>query len=551
VYKRDAAGVETLIRDEYSDPFTDSTPVQQGWMSATPNTGVLLATDRLVTKVYVQRYSGGGSGTVVTTYWEGTAHASQIQTTITTGAQGPAGPGVAAGGTSGQVLSKKTNADYDTQWVAAGGGGGGHTIQDEGGALTARTGLNFVGPGVTATDDAANGRTNVVIPATLYQPDALVAEEFLGDLSGYTHDSGAASDWTVSGGVAIPKNVLDKRIIRAGLVLADSIQYLKYRHTAVGAGDSVGLIARRLDAQNAIVAIAHDSSIYIFALDANNYVQKATASITGLTAVGPWYWLRLAIDKGLARLDWFTAHPRASGAAQTTSWTIDIAKFQSGVSGGVGIRSTGNNDREIDRHEIGDLSGIGALGASAVAGGIIPVVTALPAAPVDGQEIYFKVSEDTMWHLRYNATATAPYRWVYIGGAPLNNEVVTSANETTSSTAFVALTTPGPIITLPLAGEYDIETSMLCWHSVQNGRLAMSYDIGATAALGTDGAESFAPAAGLGGLVVRRVKRKTFSAPAVLTAKYATSAATMTVGGTAAPAPGAHRLLRATPVRVG
>jgi hypothetical protein len=38
------------------------------------------------------------------------------------------------------------------------------TVQDEGTALAARTKLNFVGAGVTATDDSANGRTNVTIP---------------------------------------------------------------------------------------------------------------------------------------------------------------------------------------------------------------------------------------------------------------------------------------------------------------------------------------------------------------------------------------------------
>lgn len=40
------------------------------------------------------------------------------------GEQGPAGPGVAAGGTAGQVLSKKSNTDYDTEWVTPSGGGG-------------------------------------------------------------------------------------------------------------------------------------------------------------------------------------------------------------------------------------------------------------------------------------------------------------------------------------------------------------------------------------------------------------------------------------------
>lgn len=34
-----------------------------------------------------------------------------------TGHQGPAGPGVAAGGTTGQVLAKKSNTNYDTEWI--------------------------------------------------------------------------------------------------------------------------------------------------------------------------------------------------------------------------------------------------------------------------------------------------------------------------------------------------------------------------------------------------------------------------------------------------
>src|SRR5262245_5996987 len=47
---------------------------------------------------------------------------------------------------------------------ASGGGSSGHVIQDEGTPLTARAALNFVGAGVTATDDSVNGRTVVTIP---------------------------------------------------------------------------------------------------------------------------------------------------------------------------------------------------------------------------------------------------------------------------------------------------------------------------------------------------------------------------------------------------
>lgn len=41
----------------------------------------------------------------------------------TPGATGPAGPGVPAGGTAGQVLKKKTATDYDAEWGDAGGSG--------------------------------------------------------------------------------------------------------------------------------------------------------------------------------------------------------------------------------------------------------------------------------------------------------------------------------------------------------------------------------------------------------------------------------------------
>jgi hypothetical protein len=46
----------------------------------------------------------------------------------------------------------------------SGGGGGGHTIKDEGTSLTQRTNLNFVGAGVTVTDDAGNDASVVTIP---------------------------------------------------------------------------------------------------------------------------------------------------------------------------------------------------------------------------------------------------------------------------------------------------------------------------------------------------------------------------------------------------
>jgi hypothetical protein len=47
-----------------------------------------------------------------------TGNQRTLASLIYQGKQGPPGPGVAAGGTTGQVLAKKTAADYDTQWVS-------------------------------------------------------------------------------------------------------------------------------------------------------------------------------------------------------------------------------------------------------------------------------------------------------------------------------------------------------------------------------------------------------------------------------------------------
>jgi hypothetical protein len=160
VFKRDVAGVETLVRDEFSPAFIDQAPTAQEWNATSSAAGALLATDRLVVKLYAQRVAGPTSITV-TTYHEGTARTSQIQTTISAGAAGPPGPtgpagptgptgpqgvkgdkgdtgaagptgptgatgpqgvkgdtgvGLVAGGTTGQALVKKTATDFDTQW---------------------------------------------------------------------------------------------------------------------------------------------------------------------------------------------------------------------------------------------------------------------------------------------------------------------------------------------------------------------------------------------------------------------------------------------------
>lgn len=69
------------------------------------------------------------------------------------------------GGTGTTLWVKETGVGTTTGWVATGTGSGGPalTVQDEGTSLTQRTTVNFVGTGVTATDDGTS-KTTVTIP---------------------------------------------------------------------------------------------------------------------------------------------------------------------------------------------------------------------------------------------------------------------------------------------------------------------------------------------------------------------------------------------------
>lgn len=86
-------------------------------------------------------------GTTITVDNDGTIHGAQSLPT---------------GGTSGQVLKKKSATNYDVEWAdeSGGGGGGGHTIVDtDGTAVAQENKLQF--KGLSVTDDSTNRTTKV------------------------------------------------------------------------------------------------------------------------------------------------------------------------------------------------------------------------------------------------------------------------------------------------------------------------------------------------------------------------------------------------------
>jgi hypothetical protein len=80
---------------------------------------------------------------------------------------GPAGPGVAAGGTAGQVLTKDSGTDYDTSWQDATGGGGGGVTNADYLVGTANAGLSAeIVVGTTPQGEVGGTWGNITVDAT-------------------------------------------------------------------------------------------------------------------------------------------------------------------------------------------------------------------------------------------------------------------------------------------------------------------------------------------------------------------------------------------------
>ena len=82
--------------------------------------------------------------------------------------QGPPGEAHPGGGTGSTQDLRAGSSNVSIRngriYVESSGTGGGHVIQDEGSDMTQRTNLNFVGAGVSVSDDLANDRTTITIP---------------------------------------------------------------------------------------------------------------------------------------------------------------------------------------------------------------------------------------------------------------------------------------------------------------------------------------------------------------------------------------------------
>jgi hypothetical protein len=89
-----------------------------------------------------------------------------------------------------------------------------------------------------------------------------------------------------------------------------------------------------------------------------------------------------------------------------------------------------------------------------------------PVSPANGDLWILPAgSNGENWMFRYNANSGSAYKWEFVGGTALLNYVSTQEATTTVS-AWLNLTTDGPGIVVPRAGDYRAHIVSSCFHSV-------------------------------------------------------------------------------------
>ena len=175
-------------------------------------------------------------------------------------------------------------------------------------------------------------------------------------------------------------------------------------------------------------------------------------------------------------------------------------------------------------------------------------VTTLPAG-YDGQEVFYQSTTagtgggatnsmadvGAVYHLRYRAAASGSHKWEAVGVSNIYHNV--EAEQSTSSTSYAALTTAGPLMTAPLAGEYLIGFGA---HSV--GSLA-SYGNIMSVELGTTATDADSIQGNVRHPMMRVIKPTLTSGTTALVTKYKAEAANTSSFG--------KRWLQITPIRVG
>lgn len=177
-----------------------------------------------------------------------------------------------------------------------------------------------------------------------------------------------------------------------------------------------------------------------------------------------------------------------------------------------------------------------------------PLVTTLPTSPIDGDEVYYlaDVANSRIWHLRYRADLASIYKWEFLGGHPLR-ATRSVLGETYNAGGFGDPTTPGPLLTAPLAGDYRCGIHWSASHTSAAAFGVAAVKVGAAATLQANGVYGQNGVANGNWASTSTVELNVPAAATVLKVQYLSgSGATMTLNN----AQTGPAWLEAVPVRV-
>ena len=129
-----------------------------------------------------------------------------------------------------------------------------------------------------------------------------------------------------------------------------------------------------------------------------------------------------------------------------------------------------------------------------------------------------------VWRLKYNSGSASAYKWEFVGGAPMYAAVAT--DETTASAAYVDLATVGPSVTVPRAGDYEVDFGATMWNATGNSNCYTAVKRGAAATSDNDAATQNGVTTAAGVAVSRKIVMTGLAASDVLKLQHKTGGTT-------------------------
>jgi hypothetical protein len=152
--------------------------------------------------------------------------------------------------------------------------------------------------------------------------------------------------------------------------------------------------------------------------------------------------------------------------------------------------------------------------------------TSVPGSPNDGDELIYPAETGfgAMWKFKYRSASGSAFKWEFVGGSPILVQVAT--DETTTSTTYVDLATVGPSITVPRAGDYEIDVGAAMWNATGASVCYAAVKRGAAATSDNDAVTQVGIVAAPGMSVSRKILITGLAASDVLKVQYRVSAGT-------------------------